>query len=194
MDNQNNSDKDNHITTIIVAIISGLFLVISAYVGADANKSEEKGSVATPAAPAPSPSSVTPRSSAGSPSPVPGIPVDLSAVPAGHRTVTVTAAIRRPARTGYSYWFVLEVQKVSNTHSEFYPRQKVTGEISFEIDIPYDADISRPRTGQVFEVPDEIGDRLESGHPDPGNPSADFLFTPPCTCAVSREIALAFKD
>jgi hypothetical protein len=61
------------------------------------------------------------------------------------------------------------------------------------VDIPAEADTTRPRTGAVFEVNDETSDRFESNRPDPADPSADFLLTPPC-CAVSDEIPLEFRS
>jgi hypothetical protein len=127
--------------------------------------------------------------------PFAGSPVELSASIAGRRTVEVTAEMHRPPRPGYAYWFVIEVHDVSNTHSEFYPRQNLTQAGSrFQINIPDDADLTRPRTGQVFEVPDEVSGRMESGYPDPENTSADYLLAPPCNCSVSNEVTLNFED
>jgi hypothetical protein len=162
------------------------------------NLQDEKATAtSTPSGSATPSSSIIAQPSSPEPSPPPSDDpaVRLSVTPGDHRTVVVTAKAYRPARSGYAYWFLLEIHKVSDTHSEFYPRQKLTeGGTSFEIKIPDGADISRPRTGRVFEVADEISGRMESGHPDDGDPSADFLLRLPCVCGVSNEIALNFKD
>lgn len=192
MSDQGNSDKKS--TAIIVAAITGIAAVVAG-IGAAVVPLLAKDS---PPTSTPSVSEVYPPSIKQPPStpPVPpGQPVKLSVTPAGHRTVAVTAELNRPARSGYAYWFVLEVHQVSNTHSEFYPRQNLTsGGTSFEISIPDDADAGRPRTGRVFEVTGEMSKRMESGHPNADNLTADFLLQPPCNCRASNEITLDFRD
>src|SRR4051794_15185644 len=100
--------------------------------------------------------------------------VTISAVHKGPRHVTVNLDVSRPPRQGYVYWFVLEVHEVSGTHSEWYPRNEITSTARLPMTIPDDADITRPRTGAVYEVLATVGEYYRTGRPDPSN-SNDFL-------------------
>ncbi|WP_327102828.1 hypothetical protein [Nonomuraea glycinis] len=192
------SDKQS--SAIIVAIIGAVATIAVAVITVVVPiLTEDPAPPTTTPSPSRSPSATPPPPTAPSPSSPPltksGQPVGLSVEPAGRRAVAVTATLNRPARSGYAYWFVLEVHQVSDTHSEFYPRQSLTQkETTFEISIPGDADISRPRTGRVFEVTEDMSKLMESGRPDAGDPNADFLLRQPCTCHASKEIALDFPS
>jgi hypothetical protein len=141
---------------------------------------------------APSPAPVVPTSVVAAPSS--GEPVALSAVPHGARSVTVTAEVDRPPSPGRAYWFVLEVHDVSGTHSEWYPQREVDGSVSFPIPLPDDVDLTRPRTGAIYEVASETGADYRSGRPDPKRPDDDFLLAKPCTCEVSEVVDLPFRS
>lgn len=119
-----------------------------------------------------------------------GSSVRLSVAPEGPRSATVTAEFDGSPPEGRVYWFVLEVHDVSGDHSEWYPRREVSNSSSFSLDIPPDADASRPRTGAIYEVTASVDQAYRSGRPDPGS-SSDLLLVEPC-CAVSNEIELPF--
>ncbi|MEV6493395.1 hypothetical protein AB0M20_32960, partial [Actinoplanes sp. NPDC051633] len=115
---------------------------------------------------------------------------------AGSRKVSVRADVLRAPKTGHVYWLILKIDQVSGTHPEFYPRRMLPLEpdgISFPMTIPDDADITRPRTGSVVQVPEATSDRYATGRPDPRDGDADFLLSAPC-CAVTGEIDLPFRE
>lgn len=179
-------------------VLLGLAIVVATtvYVVNANSKSTPTGASESPSSPAGSaqtqsaPTSGTPTPATGA---NPGPAVVLTSTSEGARRVRVTVQISQPARDGHVYWFVLHVHNVSRDHSEYYPRQLLRASTTFPMSIPSEADISRPRSGAMFEVTDEISDRFESNRPDPADPSADFLLVPPC-CAVSDEIPLEFRS
>jgi hypothetical protein len=149
-------------------------------------------SAAPSAAPTSAPSSVpvVPTGVVADPTSI--APVALAAVPHGARSVTVTAEVDAPPSPGHAFWFVLEVHEVSGTHSEWYPQREVDGSVSFSITVPGDVDLTRPRTGAIYEVVPETGADYRSGRPDPKQPGNDFLLAEPCDCEVSNVVDLPF--
>lgn len=181
----------------LVGILALLVAIVSAttdLAGLGLFEPDESRSPLTPPPTTPAPTQSTPSSGPPPTSSTPTFdqPVALSATHTRAREVTVTAEIFEQPRSGYVYWFVLEVHLVSGTHSEWYPRSPVTRSATFPLTISAEADITRQRTGAVYEVPETVGDLYDSGRPDAANPDNDFLLTTPCQCAVSTEIQLGF--
>ncbi|MFF5235494.1 caspase domain-containing protein [Dactylosporangium sp. NPDC000521] len=179
----------------IAGAVAAVVLAAGAVAGALALQSDDKppASQRTTGPLGPAPTSSPASAVVVPPTPTGSTPVVLTAAPDGSRTVTVSTTINRQARAGYQYWLVLQVRYDSS--SEFYPRQNLAqAPPSFRIEIPKDADLNWKRAGLILEVPDDMSRRFETGFPDPANPSHDYLLKLPCTCVVSNEVDLPFRD
>lgn len=175
-------------------VVVGVVFAYLGSVGAPATSSAAAPTSAPPPAATTepvTPPALTSTPTVSEPAPTSGRSITLSAVSEASRHVTVTAELNRPPRQGHVYWFVLEVHDVSGTHSEWYPRTELRSSGPFLVTIPEDADITRPRTGAVYEVTAQVDEYYRSGRPDP-KATDDFLLAEPCNCAVSDVITMPF--
>jgi hypothetical protein len=170
---------------VAAAVVSGVFTLL--------HDDDNPGSQPNPTIPRPAITTSVPESTTEA-LPATAADVRLTVTRNGSH-VSVEATTRGRPGDGHQWWFVLEVHNV-NGHSEYYPRRQLSGEARqmFTLDVPSGVDLSRTRTGQVYDVTDPTTQkRLATGAADNDAISqADVVKVPCRDCTISNEVTLPF--